>query len=32
MNAELNSVDNDRDRARSDFGRPGSSFADDTPF
>jgi replicative DNA helicase len=30
MNAEPSHTDSDR--AKSDFGRPGSSFADDTPF
>jgi replicative DNA helicase len=30
MNAELNSVDSDY--GKSDFGRPGSSFTDETPF
>ena len=30
MNAELNSVESDR--GQSDFDRPGSSFADETPF
>jgi replicative DNA helicase len=30
MNTELHPVENER--GKSDFGRPGSSFADDTPF